>query len=132
VVRSKGSSKFPITYTPKTTVERERQIATEYKQQCAGTYFDSDVALKVYAEFLCPGRGPDSSIRGDIDNYAKAVLDALNSVAYHSDIQVVDKHARKRRAKRGEQTGAYIVIEPASEVQSALFETNVMPWEKTA
>ena len=32
---------------------------------------------------------PKKRLRGDIDNYAKSVLDALNGVAYKDDKQIV-------------------------------------------
>ncbi|MBR0288954.1 MAG: RusA family crossover junction endodeoxyribonuclease [Selenomonadaceae bacterium] len=32
---------------------------------------------------------------GDVDNFLKAVLDALNGICYVDDSQVVDAHARK-------------------------------------
>jgi Holliday junction resolvase RusA-like endonuclease len=133
VVRGKG--KFPITYTPKTTVQWERVIATEYKRQCEGIFFDKTVALKFHAEIVCAGSGSLSTIRGDIDNHCKSILDALNLLAFADDSQIIDLHIKKRRARKGEQTGALIEIEPAVEVQSALFQPIVEdrpPWEKTA
>jgi Holliday junction resolvase RusA-like endonuclease len=75
--------------------------------------------------------GHKSSIRGDWENYAKACADALNGVAFNDDAQIVDGRTVKRRARKGEQCGAYIVIEPAQEVQSALFGESDL-WEKTA
>lgn len=33
--------------------------------------------------------------RGDLDNYLKALLDALNTRAYHDDKQIVELHAYK-------------------------------------
>ena len=38
---------------------------------------------------------PKSKLRGDIDNYAKAVLDALNKIAYKDDKQVVSLYVEK-------------------------------------
>ena len=37
-----------------------------------------------------------SKLRGDIDNYAKAVLDALTTIAYADDKQIVSLKLRKR------------------------------------
>ena len=136
VVQSRNG-KFPIAYTPKETVKWEKTIAEEYKRQCKGIFFDKDIALRFYAEIVCPGNGPLSSIRGDWENYAKSCADALNGVAWHDDAQIVDGRTVKRRAKKGEQCGVYILIEVAQEVprDQFLFETTpekVMPWEKTA
>lgn len=46
--------------------------------------FDAPVAVQVV---LYRPQG-----RGDVDNYAKALLDALQGIAYHNDAQVVDLH----------------------------------------
>ena len=126
VVRGKG--KFPVTYTPKTTVEWEEAIAAEFKNQCRGVFFCRKVPLKFYAELRMPGTGSLATVRGDIDNHCKALFDALNLVAFHDDAQVIDLHVVKRRARKGERTGAFIHIEPASEVQESLFQ----PLEKIA
>lgn len=39
---------------------------------------------------------PTSKNTGDVDNYAKAVQDALNGLAYHDDSQIVRLTVRKR------------------------------------
>ena len=36
-----------------------------------------------------------SKLRGDIDNYAKSILDGLNGVAYTDDKQIVSLELRK-------------------------------------
>ncbi|MCF8012478.1 MAG: RusA family crossover junction endodeoxyribonuclease [Clostridiales bacterium] len=36
------------------------------------------------------------TVRPDIDNYVKAVLDVLNGLAYDDDSQIVSLHAQKR------------------------------------
>jgi Holliday junction resolvase RusA-like endonuclease len=123
--------KFSMTYTPASTREWEKQIATEFKRQCAGIFFDKRIALKFFAEIVCAGNGPQSTIRGDWENYAKACADALNGVAFNDDAQIVDGRTVKRRARKGEACGAYIVIEPAQEVQSALFGESDL-WEKVS
>ena len=43
---------------------------------------------------LMPAKKPD------IDNIAKAVLDALNSVAYRDDTQIVDLQIRKQYSEK--------------------------------
>lgn len=91
--------RFVRAYTPKPTVEYENKIASCYRQK---TSYKSDKALRVkifaYREipksttkklknwllekvFLC-------TVKPDIDNIIKVVLDALNDVAYYDDIQV--------------------------------------------
>ena len=39
--------------------------------------------------------------RGDVDNYSKGVLDALNGIAWVDDVQVVDLHVLKKYATKG-------------------------------
>ena len=40
------------------------------------------------------------TVKPDLDNVVKAVLDALNGVAYVDDCQVVDSHGRKSYSER--------------------------------
>ena len=47
---------------------------------------------------------------GDVDNYAKAVFDALNKVAYRDDKQIVDVRIRREYARKA---GFSLVIERA-------------------
>lgn len=121
----RGKRKFPVTYTPKTTAEWEKAIAAEYRKQCPDIFFDRKVPLKFYAELRMPGSGSLATVRGDIDNHCKCLFDALNAVAFSDDAQVIDLHITKRRAHKGERTGVFVHIEPASEVQSALFESEL-------
>lgn len=88
-------------YTPQTTVDYEQKIAMYYRKT---TTYKSDKALraKIFAyrevpksttkklkqwlldkTFLC-------TVKPDIDNIIKVVLDALNNVAYYDDIQVCE------------------------------------------
>ena len=93
--------KFVRAYTPKKTRDYEQKIAMCYRKT---TNYQSDKALRVkifaYREvpksttkklrgwlldktFLC-------TVKPDIDNIIKVVLDALNNVAYYDDIQVCE------------------------------------------
>lgn len=53
------------------------------------------------------------SVKPDIDNYAKAVLDAFNGVFWHDDGQVTSLHVQKHYADEGEEPSMEIIIEPA-------------------
>lgn len=82
------------TYTPKQTVEFEAKIASMYK----GPLFNKDTHLRVGLKFSLENieitieeilpNPIKSKLRGDIDNYAKSVLDALNGIAYEDDKQI--------------------------------------------
>lgn len=101
----KGRPRFTIqggfakVYTPKKTKDYENKIALYYQKKSS---YKSDKALrlKIFAyreipksttkklkqwllekKFLC-------TVKPDIDNIIKVVLDALNNVAYKDDIQV--------------------------------------------
>lgn len=92
------------TYTPHKTVEYENLVRLEYNRQCNGFRFGPDAPLCVHITAYYPI--PQSTSRKkrqlmishqlrpmkrpDVDNVVKAILDALNEIAYHDDAQVVD------------------------------------------
>lgn len=95
------STRSGHTYTPKETREYEKLISELY----AGVAF-TDGPLEVELIFdkdkteitikeLKPSKNPPK-LRGDIDNYAKAILDALNGVAYTDDKQIISLKLRKK------------------------------------
>ena len=89
------------TYTPKQTVEFESKIASMYK----GPLFNKDAHLRVGLKFSLENielsieeilpNPVKSKLRGDIDNYAKSILDALNGVAYADDKQITILELKK-------------------------------------
>ncbi len=89
------------TYTPKQTVEFEKKIASMYK----GPLFNNDTHVRVGLKFdsekieltieeIVPNP-IKSKLRGDIDNYAKSILDALNGIAYIDDKQITILELKK-------------------------------------
>jgi Holliday junction resolvase RusA-like endonuclease len=52
---------------------------------------------------------------GDVDNYAKAVLDILNKRAWNDDVQIIDLKATKRFARPDEEPHTVVTIEPLGE-----------------
>ena len=56
-----------------------------------------------------PGRIPYTK-KPDADNVSKAVMDALNGVAYTDDAQVYDLHVQKWYAPLGDDPNSYIEI----------------------
>lgn len=95
------STRFGHTYTPKETREYEKSIGELY----SGKLFTEgplrvvlvfkDNKTEILIEELKPKIKP-SKLRGDIDNYAKAILDALNGVAYTDDKQIISLELRKK------------------------------------
>ena len=86
-------------YTPKATREFEALIASMYKGQLY-----ANMPVSVSFEFSKEGTHmkistldiPMSTLRGDIDNYCKSFLDAMNGFAYTDDKQVVHLDLWKR------------------------------------
>ena len=91
------------TYTPKKTADYEKAIAEYWEQATKGLSYDREQPLVVNLGFglPIPKSTPkykrhlmqDGTIkptkRVDVDNLAKAVMDALNGVAWGDDSQVV-------------------------------------------
>ncbi len=108
--KTKGMSSM----TPEKTVLYENLISTCYLQEAGDERFSDNAYLKVriQAFYEIPKSStktkkaamaageilPDK--KPDIDNIAKAVLDALNEVAYRDDTQVVELQMRKKYSDR--------------------------------
>lgn len=87
------------TYTPDKTKEYEQRIAEEYARK-GGKMMDGYIAVKIYAVYKIPTttskakreqmlRGAiKPTVKPDLDNVLKIVLDGLNKVAYDDDRQV--------------------------------------------
>ena len=92
-----------LTYTPDKTVAYEELVRQRYIQAAEGQAFPKDqaVGVAITAFFRIPQSKPkkwkqdaaEQRIRPmkkpDVDNICKIICDALNSVAYHDDSQVV-------------------------------------------
>lgn len=90
-----------VTHTPENTVLYENLIKMCYQSKADGTFGNGPLSVCIHAYFqpaksTTKGKLADM-LRGfifptkkpDVDNIAKAVLDALNGVAYPDDKQVV-------------------------------------------
>ena len=100
--KGKGRPRFGNgrTYTPAATVEYERLIATRAAEAmpCPATELPVHVRVDAYkgipkswtrAKRIRAMDGQEIPGKPDLDNVAKAVLDALNGVVYADDVQVV-------------------------------------------
>lgn len=98
-------------YTPKKTVDYERTIRSAYKNAIKHR-FEKGVPLEITIEaFTAPPKRTSKKLlaemiegkifptkKPDIDNIQKAILDALNGVAFFDDSQICDIRATKRYA----------------------------------
>lgn len=85
-------------YTPQKTKDYENHVRECYRNQVENVFFESGVQAYIYVYITLPNsyskkrksellwRG--ASVKPDLDNVAKSILDALNGVAYKDDKQV--------------------------------------------
>lgn len=109
--RGKGRPRFSKgrTYTDDKTVEYERRIRNSYRLSFGSYKWPDNALLKVQitAYYSIPKSATKSkrammesgdllpTRKPDVDNIIKAVLDALNGVAYKDDASVVEVSCRK-------------------------------------
>jgi Holliday junction resolvase RusA-like endonuclease len=98
-----------MAYTPQKTVNYETLVKLSYQQQCNDKPYEKDIPLRaeITAYFPIPKSASmkrkkmmlEGQIRHtkkcDSDNLAKAVLDALNGIAYYDDSQVCELSVSK-------------------------------------
>lgn len=94
-------------YTPARTKAYER-LVWAYARRAGVRQLDGPVT--VWLEFYLP-----NATRCDIDNMAKAVLDALNGTAYADDKQVFELNTRKHRCA-SDTARTEVCIYPCPEV----------------
>jgi Holliday junction resolvase RusA-like endonuclease len=87
-----------VTFTPRETVLAERELAEQWdiapvEGPCSVAIHLADTWVRVEVT-TCP-EAESRKLRGDIDNYSKLVLDALNGRAWVDDHQIVRMLARK-------------------------------------
>lgn len=96
------------TYTPKKTSDYESKISSvALSAMCPQLPLETPVAVYIYINHAIPAsyskkRKEDCLNRlerpkkPDLDNVAKAYLDAMNGIVYKDDVQVVSLHVTKR------------------------------------
>lgn len=98
-------------YTPKNTVEAEKKIVAAYSEKYVPSQTTAPLKVDIKAYDQLPKSKPKSitsemyTSKPDADNIAKLILDALNSIAFHDDSQVVHlcilKYPRTRSCEQG-------------------------------
>ena len=106
-------------YTPAWSAEYESAIAAAY-QATGGERHEGpvEVSIKVFRPLPSSRRKsqetePDT-FKPDLDNVCKAVLDALNGIAYWDDRQVTRLVAEKAPRRRGVIEGMAVEVRPAT------------------
>ena len=117
-IQSKGLHQYVQTYSPSSTVHAERLIA-EYARQVQ-VYFDRKCPLDVSMTFClvkppsAPKKRAWPTVKPDIDNLAKLVMDGINGLWFPDDAQVVRLTLEKRYVADGRGEGIHVTV---SEVQ---------------
>lgn len=107
--RFKVHNDYVLTHTPPRTKAFESQVAFYYKTE-GGPKFDKGIPLLVSIIFYMPIPASASkkkkidmqagiikhTFKPDLDNLTKAVLDALNDVAWYDDSQIVQLNVSKQ------------------------------------
>lgn len=97
-------------YTPKATKEYEDQVRGAYQEQSHGDPMTGVISVRIIAWYPIPKSAKKAEklrmeagkivpgTRPDADNIAKAILDALNGLAFADDRQVACLTVEKRYA----------------------------------
>lgn len=101
-------------YTPTATLEEEAIVGSCYR----GEKYTGAVRLTLHIFKALPKRTPKSiqrernTSKPDIDNVLKAVMDALNGIAYDDDSQVCEIHVYKHDKTRRAGDSIRFSVEP--------------------
>ncbi|MBO0575126.1 RusA family crossover junction endodeoxyribonuclease [Clostridium botulinum] len=99
--RPRFNGKIGSVYTPSKTVNYENWVRVCYQQQCAGEKLTGEVVAFINAYYTIPKSTSKKNKKGmlagiirptikpDVDNIAKVILDSLNGLAYGDDKQIV-------------------------------------------
>lgn len=112
-------------YTPATTRAYEELIQKAYRTACPSAEpLTGAVAMKVTINDRLPKSTPKKvvaqsyTVKPDIDNVIKAVLDGLNGLAFVDDVQVVDLHIKKEPRRHDTEPCVKVKIRETEEVQN--------------
>ena len=105
---------YPHVYTPTKTLEEEEIVGYAYR----GEKYTGAVRLTLHMFKALPKRTPKNiqrernTSKPDIDNVLKAVMDALNGIAYDDDSQVCEIHVYKHDKTRRAGDSIRFSVEP--------------------
>lgn len=100
--RPKFNRKTGQVFTPQRTVDYEKHVAWSASMNCSRP-IEGPVAVYIDAHVY----------KGDIDNFAKAILDGMNGIVYADDKQV--EHLQVNIKRVGPRAGfAHVVVEAQS------------------
>lgn len=108
------------TYPEKKGASFENMVRMEYQHQ-GGTFYDCPVVVTVAYRRPMPASRPKKTLwewddkKPDVDNVVKAVLDALNGVAYEDDKSAVIAEVMKLPRVRGVAEEIRIEVREATE-----------------
>lgn len=108
------------TYTPKNGEMFEELVRNSYMAQCGDMHKGAVKVEIAYRRVLPKSRPKKVEIepdlfKPDVDNVAKAVLDALNGVAFEDDKDVVSLKVEKLPRVRIEQDEMYVIVSDADD-----------------
>ena len=97
-------TKTGAVYTPKETKEYESMVSRAYLNSGGINFGELPIKLSVLAVLrkAMSNKKKFATIKPDLDNIEKIVLDGLNGIAFKDDKQVIDIHTKKRYCKDGE------------------------------
>lgn len=113
--RAKVMGSMPSIYPDPSGVKYEKLLRTMYEAQGCGKH-DGPVSVTILYGRQMPKSRPkrmefeDDTYKPDVDNVAKAVLDALNGVAYDDDKQVVSLSVHKVPRIRGRDEMMFVSV----------------------
>jgi Holliday junction resolvase RusA-like endonuclease len=88
-------------YTPKKTRDAEANIRSQIVQQLPNGFIPFKDALSISIEVYRskpkskPKRVTHPTTKPDLDNYLKTILDAMNTVVFEDDSQIISINAKK-------------------------------------
>ncbi len=105
--RPRFDSRYNRTYTPKKTKDYEELVRWCYRAKCMEIKLEGEITANITAYYPIAKSARKSDreamesgkirpvTKPDTDNIIKAVLDALNGLAYEDDSKVVSVNAKK-------------------------------------